>query len=219
MADDAAARIAVVGATRRLEQLGLNHGTAGNVGLRVPGGVLVTPSGMPPAALHAADIVRLDDDGTPAPNQRIPTSEWRLHVDLFAARADVVAVVHTHSPEATAVSCRRAPLPAVHYSLARAGTAAVPCAEYATYGTAELSANVVAAIGPSGACLLANHGLVAVAGSLDDAVELALEVEWVAKVWRLAGGGGAPVHLLDDAEMARVAELFRVYGQPPERGS
>jgi L-fuculose-phosphate aldolase len=211
---EAEARAALVACARELEAHGLNHGTAGNVSVRIDEGVLVTPSGVAPGRLGPEDMVRLDVDGTAAPGQRVPTSEWRLHVALLAARPDASAVVHTHSPEVTAVACLRRPLPAVHYAVGRAGAPSVPCAEYATYGTAELSHHVIAAIGEADACLLASHGLVTLGSTLDDALALAVELEWVARVWRLARSHGDPVHVLDDAEMARVIERFGTYGQP-----
>jgi L-fuculose-phosphate aldolase len=209
-------RQSVVDAMRTLQRQGLNHGTAGNIGVRVDDGVMVTPSGVPPDQLAAADVVRLHRDGTPADGQREPTSEWRIHVDVLAARPDVSAVVHTHSPEATAAACLRQPLPAVHYTVARAGSAVVPCAEYATFGTAELSANVLAALRTGRAALMANHGLVALGEDLDAAMALALEVEWLARVRRLAVAHGEPVYVLPDDEMARVADRFRAYGQRRE---
>jgi L-fuculose-phosphate aldolase len=206
-------RRAIVDAMQALECQGLNHGTAGNIGVRVDAGVLVTPSGIPPGQLVAGDIVLVDKQGRPAPGQRRPTSEWRLHVDVLAARPEVSAVVHTHSPEATAAACLRRPLPAVHYAVARAGSALVPCADYATFGTAELSANVVTALGTGRAALMANHGMVALGADLDAAMALALEVEWLARVRRLAVACGEPVHVLPDDEIARVAERFVTYGQ------
>jgi L-fuculose-phosphate aldolase len=206
----------VVEAMRELERLGLNHGTAGNIGVRVENGILVTPSGIPPRSLRPDDIVLLGPDGSPRASERAPTSEWRIHVDVLAARAEVGAVVHTHSPEATAAACLRRPLPAVHYTVARVGLPVVPCAEYATFGTAELSANVLAALGPGLACLMANHGMVALGQDLDAAMALAVEVEWLARVRRLAVAVGPEVHVLPDDEIARVAAKFRTYGQPPE---
>jgi L-fuculose-phosphate aldolase len=215
-AGEAAGRAAVVDAARRLEALGLNQGTAGNVGLRIGGGLLVTPTGLPPAAFEVDDVVALDAAGAVRIGERrSPTSEWQLHAALLAARPDVGAVVHTHSPEATAVACLRRSLPAVHYVIAWTGKPAVPCADYATYGSAELAANVVAALGDGGACLMANHGLLTVAATLDRAVALAADVEWLARVHRLAVAQGEPVVLPDD-EIARVADRFRAYGQPPE---
>jgi L-fuculose-phosphate aldolase len=211
---EAAARIAVVAGARELERLGLNHGTNGNVGLRVGDGLLVTPTGIPPGALRPADIVHLAPDGTPAPGQRTRTSEWRIHVDVLAARPDAGAVVHTHSPEATAVACLRRPLPAVHYAVARAGGPTVPCATYATYGTPELSASVLAALGSGGACLMANHGMVAVGRDLPSALSLAVEIEWLARVVRLTQAHDGEVHVLPEDEIARVVERLRTYGQP-----
>jgi L-fuculose-phosphate aldolase len=215
-AEEAVGRAAVVHAARRLEALGLNQGTAGNIGLRIEDGVLVTPSGLPPAALTADDVVALDaDGGVRAGERRVPTSEWRLHAAVLAARPDVAAVVHTHSPEATAVACLRRGLPAVHYVVAWTGQPVVPCAPYATYGSAELAGNVVDALGAGGACLMANHGLLTVAATLDRAVALAADVEWLAHVHRLASAQGEPV-VLSDGEIARVADRLRAYGQPPE---
>jgi L-fuculose-phosphate aldolase len=213
-ADETKGRAAVVDAARRLGALGLNQGTAGNVGLRIEGGLLVTPSGLAPSGLANDDVVALDGDGAVvAGERRRPTSEWRLHAAVLAARADASAVVHTHSPEATAVACLRRSLPAVHYVVAWTGTSSVPCADYATYGSAELAANVVAALGGGGACLMANHGLLTVAATLDQAVALAADVEWLAHVHRLAVAQGEPFVLPDD-EIARVSERFRTYGQP-----
>jgi L-fuculose-phosphate aldolase len=214
-------RDAVVACARDLERRRLNHGTAGNVSVRCGPDVLVTPSGIPPGRLRRRDIVRLDAAGGPAPGPRVPTSEWRLHTALLAARPDVHAVVHTHSPEATAVACLRRPIPAIHYAVAWTGAGVVPCADYATYGSAELAANVVATVGQGRACLLANHGLVTLGATLAEATALAVEVEWLARVWRLARSHGAPVPVLDDAEMARIAERFSRYGQGDQdrRGS
>ncbi|HWC67234.1 MAG TPA: class II aldolase/adducin family protein [Acidimicrobiales bacterium] len=215
MTSEPAARVAIVACARELERLGLNHGTSGNIGVRIGGGVLVTPTGIPPHALRPADVVRLAPDGVPDPGQRVPTSEWRMHVDIFAARPDVGAIVHTHSPEATAAACLRQPLPAVHYAVARAGGPTVPCARYATYGTPELSASVLAALGPEGnACLMANHGMLAVGPDLVAATALAVEVEWLARVVRLTRSHAAEPHVLPDGEIGRVMDRLGTYGQP-----
>ena len=210
---EVAGRQALVDASRRLDALGLNHGSAGNVGLRIVGGALLTPTGIPPAVLEPSDIVAVDPEGVPPAGQLVPTSEWRLHVAVLAARPDVGAVVHTHSPELTAMACLGRPLPAIHYVIARAGRAAVPCAPYATYGSAELAANVVATLGAGWACLMANHGALTVGATLDAAVALAADLEWLAGVHRRAVSMGTPVVLPDD-EIARVAVLFETYGQP-----
>jgi L-fuculose-phosphate aldolase len=209
-----AEREAVALAARRLEDLGLNVGTAGNVGLRVPGGVLVTPSGIPPHAIDPRDVVLLDERGAVAEGERcVPTSEWRIHVDLLAARPDVHAVVHTHSPELTAVACLRRPLPALHYVVGKMGLPEVPCAGYATYGTPELSDSVQVALGPVAlAALMANHGMVALGADLTAAVDLAADLEWLAGVYRRALTMGEPV-VLPDAEMSHIIDKFQTYGQ------
>jgi L-fuculose-phosphate aldolase len=207
------ARAAVVAAARRLEALGLNQGTAGNVGLRVDDGLLVTPTGLAPGGLALDQVVRMSVSGDREPGQLAPTTEWRLHTAVLSARPDLDAVVHTHSPEATAVACLRRALPALHYVIARAGGPVVPCASYATYGTAELAANVVAALGQGSACLMANHGVLTVGGTLDAAVALAADVEWLAGVYRRAVTLGEPV-VLPDEEIDRVAQRFESYGQP-----
>jgi L-fuculose-phosphate aldolase len=209
-ADD---RRAVVAAVRKLVASGLNVGTAGNVSVRVEGGLLVTPSGVPADELVEADVVALDVNGKPGPGQLVPTSEWRLHVAVMKARPDIAAVVHTHSPEATAAACTGRALPAVHYVVARMGGSSVPIAPYATYGSKELAANVVGTLGDGMACLMANHGLLAIGSTLAAAVALAADVEWLAGVWRRASMLGGAVVLPDD-EIALVTDQFRSYGQP-----
>ena len=208
-------RRAVVDAAIELERRGLNHNTAGNVSVRVGDGLLVTPTGIPAAMLVPDDIVELDAGGDARPGQsRRPTSEWQLHTAIYAARPDVSAIVHTHSPEATAAACVGSPIPAVHYIVAKGGGRDVPVSPYATYGSAELAAAVVATLGPDRrACLMANHGMIAGGRSLDDAVAIAHDIEWLACVHRLALLRGEPVVLPDD-EIDRVAEMFRTYGQP-----
>ena len=205
-------RRAILQAARRLERAGLVHGTSGNVSLRVRGGFLVTPTGIAPDAIAAEDIVLCDGDGTPAPRQRVPSSEWRIHRDLYAARADAGAVVHTHSPYATAIAAMRRAIPAVHYMVAAAGGEDIRCAEYATFGTAELSASALRALVERRGCLLANHGVVALAENLEAAMRVALEIECVAQVYWLTLAAGEPC-ILERGEMARVVERFRGYGQ------
>lgn len=213
-ATEAELRRDVVATYAALETKGLNHGTAGNVGVRCGDGVLVTPTGMESDAVTADDIVWISADGVARANQRLATSEWRIHCDLLRQRRDVDAIVHTHSPEATAYATMRRPLPAIHYSIARAGGAPqVPCAAYATYGTAGLSANVAAALGDHGlAALMSSHGMVSLGTSLAAALSLAIEVEWLCGVHRRAIHYGDPA-IIDDVEMAVIAEKFRTYGQ------
>ena len=204
----------VVRVAAELEHRGLNHNSAGNVSARSGSNFLITPSGLPASTLVPDDVVELDLTGAQVAGSRRPSSEWRLHAALYTAREDVGAIVHTHSVEATAAACVGAPIPAVHYVVARAGGDTIPCAPYATYGSVELAANVVASLGARGmACLMANHGMVAVDRSLDAALALAHDVEWLAALHRRARQLGSPVVLGPD-EIARVADQFRHYGQP-----
>lgn len=209
-----AARLALVDATRRLEELGLNHNSSGNLSMRVGAFLLVTPSGVPASSLEPDHGVLLDLDGQPMRDDgAVPTSEWRLHVTLARRRPEIGAIVHTHSPEATAAATLRAPVPAVHYVIARFGDHELPCAPYATYGSAELAEAVATTLGATRrGCLMANHGAVTVADDLTTAVALALDLEWLCRVHRRAVAVGTPA-VLDPAEIARVAEQFRTYGQ------
>lgn len=205
-------RAALLAAVAELHAEGLLPGTSGNLSVRVPGGLLVTPTGSRWSTLSASDLVLLSADGTPAPNQLLPTSEWRIHADLYAARPQAMAVVHGHPRYCTALSCLRQSLPAVHYMLAMAGTHEVRCAEYATYGSPELSKAVLTALGDAKACLMANHGMVAFGASLAEAVRIATELERVADVWFHAKQLGTPV-VLDQTEMAKVQAKFVTYGK------
>jgi L-fuculose-phosphate aldolase len=213
--DESAARQALVEAARRLDAAGLNVNASGNLSVRVGGDVLVTPSGVRPDAMTLDSCVLLDAAGAVRRRgEAVPTSEWRLHVELYRRRPDVAAVVHTHSLEATAASTLGRSVPAVHYVVARFGGPELVCAPYATYGSDELARHVADALGDvRTACLMANHGAIAVAADLGTAVALALDVEWLCGVHRRAVALGTP-NVLDDDEIARVAERFTTYGQP-----
>ena len=206
-------RYEIVATAQAMHRAGLAPGTAGNVSARSPGGVWITPTGIAYGQLVADDIVEVDGSGRVVWGRRAPSSEWRLHVEIFRARPDVTAIVHTHSPEATALACTRRGIPAFHYYVARAGGADIRCAPYATYGSAELAANAVAALAGRRACLLANHGVVALGPDLGRALALAEEVELLAGQYARALAIGEPV-LLDEEEMTRVAAKLSTYGQP-----
>jgi L-fuculose-phosphate aldolase len=207
------ARRALAQAARATQALGLNRGTSGNLSVRVRGGLLVTPSAIPYDALTPAQVVVLDAAGRPAPAQLRPSSEWRFHRDILAARAEVNAVVHTHSPYATALACLREDLPAFHYTVAVAGGADVRCARYATFGTQALSDAVLAALADREACLLANHGLIALGADLPAAVALAHELEALCQQYLIARAAGRPL-LLGAAEMDAVRAGFAQYRRP-----
>jgi L-fuculose-phosphate aldolase len=185
---------------------------SGNVSVRSPAGMLVTPSGLPYASLVADDAVELRMDGTARPGQRTPSTEWRLHRDLLASRVDVHAVVHTHSLFCTALAMLRRDIPAVHYMIVLANADAIPCAAYATFGSPELALEAVEALRGGNACLLANHGMVALGSSLASALRLAAEVETLAAQYWHAAQLGSP-HVLDRDELARVRARFAAYGQ------
>ena len=203
----------LVQTARRMSELGLTPGMSGNVSARTPHGFLVTPSGMPYAELGPQDLVEVRMDGSVRPGQRAPSTEWRLHRDIFAARADAHAIVHTHSLFCTTVACLRRPIPAIHYMVVLSGADEIPCADYATFGSPELAAAVVRALGAGHACLMANHGMVALGPTLPAALRLAAEVETLASQYWHASHLGAP-HVLDRDELARVRRRFAEYGQP-----
>jgi L-fuculose-phosphate aldolase len=171
---------------------------------------------MPYADLVPDDCVELDHAGTARPGARAPTTEWRLHRDILASRTDVDAIVHTHSLFCTTVATLRRPIPAIHYAIVLAGSDDIPCAEYATFGSAELALNAVTALRGGDACLLANHGMVALGDSLAAALRLAAEVETLAAQYWHAAQLGTP-HVLDAAELAAVRARFAEYGQRKSR--
>jgi L-fuculose-phosphate aldolase len=207
-------RQAIVDACRRMNALGINQGTSGNISVRHGDGLLITPTSVPYDVMTAGQIVFMNMDGAFAEGQR-PSSEWRFHLDILRARPDVGAVVHCHSTYATALAICHHEIPAVHYMIAGAGGPTVRVAEYATYGTKELSDNALKALEGRTCCLLGNHGQIATGPTLDRALWLAVELETLAKQYTLTKLiGGA--HILPDDEIARVVEKFQVYG-PQER--
>ena len=206
------ARASVVAAARRLSDLGLNPGRSGNASARFGAGFLVTPSGLAYDRMQPADIVFVDLASGAARGSRDPSSEWRLHRDVYARRPEAGGIAHTHSPYATTLACRRRPIPSFHYEVAFLGGADVRCADYATFGTQALSDRALAALEGRRACLLANHGAVAIGATVGEAVELAERLEALARVYWQSLQSGEPV-LLDEVEMAQVLAKFRTYGK------
>ncbi|HCU88735.1 MAG TPA: class II aldolase [Gammaproteobacteria bacterium] len=199
-----------------LYTLGLNTGSAGNASCRLSGKqYLITPSGIDPSALSPDSIVRMPASGANNVGELKPSSEANMHGAIYAARPDVGAIVHTHSPYATALACTRQPIPAFHYMVGVAGGDSIRCAPYATFGSEELSENAVVALRERKACLLANHGVLAVAADPLAAAMLALEVEQLSMQYCIAVQSGGPV-LLDGAQMKEVLEKFKTYGQISE---
>lgn len=200
-------RMRLVAAARRLHSLGANAGTAGNLSARADHGYIITPSGMAYDRMHPEDLVYMGQDWTHGGGQRVPSSEWRLHRDVYASDPDIQAVVHTHSPQATALACLAMPIPAFHYEVALAGGPDIRCAPYSTFGTQALSDGAVAALRGRRACLLAQHGVLATGASLEAAVSIAEKVEYLAGVYATALRLGTP-RILDDEEMKRVAAQY-----------
>ena len=206
-------RARIVRVAQAMDRAGFAPSKSGNVSARLGDGLLITPSGLPSADTKPDDLVTLDLDGTVRGGTRKPSSEWPFHTAIYRARPDAGAIVHTHSPRATALSCARRGLPAFHYMIALCGGADVRCADYATFGGTALADNAVRALEGRKAALLANHGVIALGATLEGAYTVAAEVENLAGQYLdLLAAGLEPV-ILDAQEMARVAERFAGYGK------
>lgn len=210
--DETWLRQEVIDTALAMSREGLSPGTSGNVSVRWRDGMLITPTGMAYDALLPEDIVLVGGDGAPRAGSRKPSSEWRFHLAAYGARPEAQAVVHVHSLNSTALACARKPIPAFHYMVAVAGGADIPLAGYATFGTKALADHVAAALKNRKACLMANHGQIATGPSLPAALALAREVETLAAQYLKVLSIGKPT-LLSDAEMVRVLERFKGYGQ------
>lgn len=191
---------------------GLSCGKSGNVSVLTEGGFLITPTGIAYDEMLARDIVELDTEGMIIKGRLQPSSEWHIHRDIYVSRVEVNAIVHVHSPYATAIACTRQDIPAFHYMVAVAGGDSIRCAEYATFGTEALSKNAIAALKGRYACLLANHGMITLGEDIQSAFNLALQVEDLAKQYWLSSQFGEPV-ILDEEEMRINLEKFKTYGK------
>ena len=214
--DDTARRADVVMTALAMSRAGLSPGSSGNVSARARGGMLITPSGSAYETLRPGDIVRVADDGGTEPGALKPSSEWRFHAAIYAARPDVHAIVHTHSLHAVVLACAHRSIPPFHYMVAAAGGHDIPCVPYATFGTEDLARHVASGLAERDACLMANHGQIAVGATLERALALAREVETLSEQYLKVLTLGE-VHLLDDAEMDRVLERFKSYGQNAQK--
>ena len=204
----------VVDTVRQMNGLGINQGTSGNASVRIGDSMLITPSGMPYEAMSPEDVVqvRLADGEYQARDGLTPSSEWRFHRDILAARHDLHAIVHTHGRAATTLACLHLEIPAFHYMVAMAGGDSIRCAPYALFGTQALSDHALKALEGRKACLLANHGMIACEASLGKALALAVEVETLADTyWRCLQITRPAV--LSPTQMADVLEKFQTYGQ------
>jgi L-fuculose-phosphate aldolase len=208
------ARDRLVACGRDLLARGLLSQTSGNLSVRLPGDrILITPTSMEYDRIEPSDIVLIGMDGSVRGGDRAPSSETPLHCLVYAERPDVRAIVHTHSPNATTLAVLGLPIPAVHYMIAVARTTEIAVAAYATYGTPELARNVRDAFpAPARAALIANHGLVAGAGSLGEAASVAEAVETLAGLYYRALAVGTPVVLSAD-QMADVMAKYQAKGR------
>ena len=199
-----------------LERRGLNQGTSGNVSVRLSAdpadGFLITPTALPYDIMQPEDMVRMDFEGG-HDGRREPSSEWRFHLDIYRARPEVGAVIHTHSGFSTTLACMRREIPPFHYMIALFGGSNIRCCEYATYGSQELSNLLLRALEGRNAALMGNHGLVVLGPSLQRALALTVEAETLAMMYWRAAQMGQP-RLLSDPEIARVREKFATYGTP-----
>lgn len=202
-------RARMVQTCRAMNASGLNAGTSGNLSVRWGGGMLITPSSLAYEAMEPGDIVFMAADGSW--EGRRPSSEWRFHRDILAARPDVDSVLHCHSVSATAVACHHRPILAFHYMVAVAGGSTIRCAPYATFGTQALSDHAVAALEGRLACLLGQHGQIALGPSPEKALWLATEVEVLARMYLAALAIGEPP-VLPDAEIDRVLARIKAMG-------
>lgn len=202
----------IVAVARALDDAGLVPSKSGNVSCRVAGGFLITPSGVPYRQMEPGQVVALDSSGEVVEGGLRPSSEWPMHAAIYAHRPEVAAIVHTHSPRATALACARFGIPAFHYMIALAG-GDIRCMPYATFGTDELAENAVCGLEGRRAVLLSNHGVVAVGTSLRDAYAVAFEVENLAGQYLDLKAAGLDPVVLDDEELARVIAKFADYGR------
>ncbi|AOM39357.1 L-fuculose-phosphate aldolase [Xenorhabdus hominickii] len=195
----------------KMNKLGLNQGTSGNISARYHNGFLITPSGVPYEKLAPEQIVYISDEGKYEAD-KVPSSEWHFHLACYQARPELNAVVHNHAINATAVSILNHAIPAIHYMIAVTGTDNIPCIPYATFGTTELADSVKTEIKHSKALLMQHHGMIAMEVNLEKALWLANEIEILAQLYLKILPIIENVPVLSKAEMQRVLEKFKNYG-------
>ena len=204
-------RKAVIATCLKMNEEGINQGTSGNVSVRTDEGFLVTASGIPYDRMKPEHVVEMDFDGGYI-GEYLPSTEWRMHMDILKHRPEANAVVHTHSIYATALACLRKDIPAFHYMIGIAGGTSIRCSEYAEYGTQDLSDAMLKAMEDRSACLLGNHGQIAFGQDLAKALWRAGEVEAISHQYWAALMAGKPV-LLNETQMTTVLARFKTYGK------
>ena len=205
------ARQAILEATRECDRHRLNSGTSGNISLRTKAGMLLTPTGVHAETLTPEMMVPMVVSGEWQGEWR-PSSEWAMHAAIYKAVPAAQAIVHAHPDYCVALSCLREDMPPFHYMIASFGGDTVRCAEYGPFGSQELADNAVQALQDRTACLLANHGMICYAATLEKAMGAAVKLETLARQYMMARWAGTPV-LLGEAEMAEVYGRYKTYGQ------
>jgi L-fuculose-phosphate aldolase len=201
----------VISTCLQMNAIGINQGTSGNVSVRTNEGFLITASGIPYDVMKPHHVVEMDLEGGYR-GDYLPSTEWRMHLDIYKARAEAKAIVHVHSTYATALACLRREIPAFHYMIGIAGGASIRVSDYAEFGTQALSDTMLKAMEDRSATLLANHGQICFANNLEKALWRAVEVESLAHQYWAASLIGKPV-VLNEAQMASVLKRFPTYGK------
>ncbi|MCB1380213.1 MAG: class II aldolase/adducin family protein [Alphaproteobacteria bacterium] len=195
----------------RMNEEGINQGTSGNVSVRTDEGFLITASGIPYDVMKPEHVVEMDLEGGYI-GDYLPSTEWRMHMDIFKHRPEAGAIVHTHSIYATALACLRKDIPPFHYMIGIGGGTTIRCSDYAEFGTQELSDVMLKALEDRSACLLGNHGQIVFGPNLDKALWRAGEVETLCHQYWAALQAGKPV-ILNETQMETVLARFKTYGK------
>lgn len=210
--NETTSRQQIVDTVALFESIGLNHGSSGNISIRLGERILVTPAGARASNLTADRIVALDIEGEPLDDTgAVPSTEWRIHTEIYRARPEIAAVVHSHADHCVALSCLQQPIPPFHYMIASFGGNLIPCARYEPFGSDALAFAVVEAVEGHMGCLMASHGMITLGRSLDQARDLAVKLETLARQYILARQAGTPV-LLTAEELAEVHRRYPYYG-------
>ncbi len=214
--DEAKLRAAIIAKARWMNSVGLNQGTSGNISARSGGRMLITPTSISYETMKPAMLASFEIDGEYGAYEgpRLPSSEWRFHLDIMQARPEVGAIVHTHSTFATILAIARKPIPACHYMIAAFGGTNVRVGDFAVYGTKQLAENAVKALEGRTACLLANHGMIALGRDLDEAMWRAVELETISKQYYHALLLPEGPLILPDEAILQTLDAFKTYGVP-----
>ena len=200
----------LIKASKYLNDKNINCGSSGNLSFRSKNGFIITPSSLPNDKLTEKNCVQMNLDGT-YQNKFKPSTEWKIHRDIYVKRKDIYAIIHTHPISSTAIACMNINIPAFHYMIAVAGGDNIRCAKYATFGTEQLSKNVLKALENRNTCLMANHGLIVIEKDLKIALKLTEEVENLSMQFlQILKSGKKPV-LLSKNEMKKNIKKIKNY--------